>query len=223
MLDIYFQTETKWEILIDENGDAIHNIEIKVLNPEARYPVTNILFDLPPSGMYTDFITSVDGEILPTGKGYIPASKRYILTIGEIVKNNLITTIAISFKHQRAVTNLGETSLVIWPFRFNLHGSVTMEVILPPLNWFEKVITWIYRTVKWKKPYYEIHNVVLPPMAITPSKTDEKEGCLRYYLESDSLTLGFAYQSYSKVTVFSAISAILGLIYAIIITIAKIP
>jgi hypothetical protein len=213
---LFFHTQTTWKAELDDQGDATHHLVIKVFDPEYRHPITNLSINLPASGVYEDFVTEVDGRTLLPGTGYIETASRYTISLSEILGDNPAASVNVSFKQRRAWIKMGGMSLLLWPFGINLHGSVDLDVVLPPIRGYQRLLTWIHRFLEKKPPYYVIHQIDLPPLNITAHNLDPRRGIIKYLLRDGTVIPGFAFEGYSSLTLYTVVGSLVGLIIAII-------
>lgn len=212
----FFHTETVWKIELDDRGDALHYLEIKVLNPEFLQPITTLSIDLPPSGVYTDFVTEVGDHVLLPGTGYIESAKRYTLSLSQLLGNAASVIVKVSFKHQLAATKVDGMSLVSWPVTLRLQGPINIEVFLPPIRGYKRVLTALQRMADRKPPYYIVHELDSSPLPLRARNVDIENGQIRYLVNSGiAVTPSFAFVGYSGLswpTIMVGLLAILLLI-----------
>lgn len=97
-----------WNIDIDRRQSvATHEIKLKLFNVDLALPYAEgrIQLGLPRSGAFSNFDTSIDGQHLSLGDGFIPYQNMYSLELDEVKKRarEMPTEVTISFEETGSI------------------------------------------------------------------------------------------------------------------------
>lgn len=100
-------SEVNWNIDIERSLLVVHNIQVRLFNTDGALPSVQdrISVGLPRRGSFKNFETSIDGQSLLPGHGFLPGQNLYSLTLDEVRRRatRIPAEVTISFEERGAV------------------------------------------------------------------------------------------------------------------------
>lgn len=223
--DSYYRTQGTWRILLNDNGNASHKINLEIVNPKGRPLEQYLRIDLPPWSNYTDFETTVNDQKLPEGDGYMSETRRIYISLQDIkgIDNQISTTISFEFNQVRAALEMGSWRLIVMPIVVRVKAeNINLEIELPRFTRVNRVISKIVRLAE-RSSLYDVHDFGVGHLSLRPMEVDGEKGILKYALRDGNISLGFGFQSgFDRRSLVAVIVGFAAFVYSVITIIAEI-